>query len=48
MKILCPRCDRVWEYKGEGKGELKRYACCPICRSTLSIRKNRVKGGRKK
>jgi len=38
VKIKCKRCGHIWVYKGNNKW----IAICPHCKTSLSIRKNRV------
>ena len=37
IEIKCKRCG-VWKYQGNSL----YYACCPVCHSTLSIKRNKV------
>ena len=36
--IKCPRCSHSWAYNGKNN----YVATCPHCRTTLSIRKNKI------
>jgi transposase len=38
VKLRCPYCGYVWEYKGKKS----RYATCPNCLRKVDIQKNRV------
>ena len=38
VKLRCPYCGYVWEYKGKKT----RYATCPNCLRKVDIQKNRV------
>ena len=40
MKIRCSnnKCNNEWNYNGENHF----YACCPRCRSSINIEKNKV------
>jgi len=33
MKVSCPKCSNVWEYKGKST----YYACCPNCKKSVNI-----------
>ena len=37
IKLKCQR-DGIWNYNGNSQ----YYACCPKCKSSISIRKNKV------
>ena len=38
-KLKCKKCEYEWLYKGHAK----YYACCPSCRSLISLRKLKEK-----
>jgi transposase len=38
VKLRCPYCGYIWEYKGKKT----RYATCPNCLRKVDIQKNRV------
>jgi len=38
MKLRCPRCGHVWDYKGRNL----YYATCPRCLRKVSIARYRV------
>ncbi len=40
MKIKCSnkKCEYQWDYNGKNPF----YACCPRCRSSINIEKNKV------
>jgi len=38
VKLRCPHCGYVWEYKGKKM----YYATCPNCLRKVNIQKNRV------
>jgi transposase len=38
VKLRCPYCGYVWEYKGKKT----RYVTCPNCMRKVDIQKNRV------
>ncbi|ESQ26291.1 MAG: hypothetical protein OSP8Acid_05720 [uncultured Acidilobus sp. OSP8] len=38
VKLRCPYCGYVWEYKGKKT----RYATCPNCLRKVDIQRNRV------
>ena len=38
-KIKCQRCGRVWTYRGENP----YFATCTFCKTTVSIRRSRVR-----
>jgi len=40
IKLRCPKCGYVWEYRGRGL----YYATCPQCLRKVSIAKYRVEG----
>ena len=38
VKLKCPYCGYVWDYKGKHRG----YATCPSCLRKVDIEQNRV------
>jgi tRNA(Ile2) C34 agmatinyltransferase TiaS len=38
VKLRCPHCGHVWDYKGKSK----YYATCPRCMYKVNIEKNKV------
>ena len=38
IKLRCQRCFNEWEYQGSNPF----YAICSFCRTTVSIKKNRI------
>ena len=38
VKLKCPYCGYVWDYKGKHRG----YATCPSCLKKVDIEQNRV------
>lgn len=37
MKLKCQRCGHIWDYKGKSE----YYCSCPICKTSISIRKQK-------
>jgi hypothetical protein len=38
MRLRCPKCGHIWDYKGRREF----YVTCPNCYYKVNIRKNRV------
>lgn len=40
VKLKCPnkKCNNEWDYQGKSIF----YACCPNCRTTVNIEKNKI------
>ena len=39
VRVKCQRCGYEWTYKGKSKW----YACCPMCRTSVNLKKRRIK-----
>ena len=37
MKLKCQRCGHNWDYKGKSKW----YATCPMCKTSVNIKKQK-------
>ncbi|WP_257719736.1 hypothetical protein [Sulfolobus acidocaldarius] len=38
VRLRCPKCGHVWEYKGKSM----YYATCPVCMRKINVEKNKV------
>lgn len=42
MKLQCKRCDHSWDYKGKAlNSQWKNSVSCPICKTTVTLKKNK-------
>jgi len=44
MKMYCKRCKHEWNYKGKSKW----YVSCPICKTSIPIKKGVKENGNKR